>query len=139
MEPHWEHFEHKADIGIRGVGRTPAEAFEQAALALTAVVAEPAAVQPLQPVSLQCAAPNVELLLVDWLNALLTEMAVRHMLFSRFEVRIADNRLDGTAWGEALDPGRHRPSVEVKGASYAALRVRSAGDKLWTVECIVDV
>jgi len=34
----WEHFPHEADIGVRGFGATPAEAFEQAALALTAAV-----------------------------------------------------------------------------------------------------
>src|SRR5262252_8706485 len=31
-------FAHDADVGVRGWGATPAEAFEQAALALTAVV-----------------------------------------------------------------------------------------------------
>ena len=30
--PSWEHFAHDADIGIRGWGATPAEAFAQAAL-----------------------------------------------------------------------------------------------------------
>ena len=36
MAGHWEHFPHEADIGIRGFGATPAEAFEQAALAMSA-------------------------------------------------------------------------------------------------------
>ena len=40
----WEHFEHGADVGVRGIGPTPASAFEQAALALTAVITEPDAV-----------------------------------------------------------------------------------------------
>lgn len=34
----WEHFPHGADIGVRGFGPTMAAAFEQAALAMTAVV-----------------------------------------------------------------------------------------------------
>ena len=34
----WEHFPHDADVGLRGWGATAAEAFEQAAYALTAVV-----------------------------------------------------------------------------------------------------
>ena len=34
----WEHFPHDADVGVRGWGATAAEAFEQAAQALTAVV-----------------------------------------------------------------------------------------------------
>lgn len=25
ITPHWEHFEHKADMGIRGFGNIPAE------------------------------------------------------------------------------------------------------------------
>ena len=40
----WEHFEHKADIGIRGFGDTLAAAFEQAALAMTAAIIDPAEV-----------------------------------------------------------------------------------------------
>jgi len=42
----WEHFDHGADIGVRGYGANPAEAFVQAALALTAVVTDPATVNP---------------------------------------------------------------------------------------------
>jgi protein archease len=34
----WEHFPHDADVGVRGPDATTAEAFEQAAHALTAVI-----------------------------------------------------------------------------------------------------
>ena len=37
----WEHFPHGADIGVRGVGASRGEAFEEAALAVTAVVTDP--------------------------------------------------------------------------------------------------
>ena len=53
----WEHFPHDADIGVRGFGTTPAEAFEQAALALTAVVTQ-AEVRPLAIVAVTCEAPD---------------------------------------------------------------------------------
>lgn len=33
----WEHFQRGADIGIRGIGPTKPQAFEQAALPLTAI------------------------------------------------------------------------------------------------------
>ena len=36
----WEHFSHGSDIGVRGFGHPLEEAFEQAALALTAIVAD---------------------------------------------------------------------------------------------------
>ena len=65
----WEHFEHGADIGVRGFGATKASAFEQAALALTAVITDPGAVEARERVSIACEAPDAELLLADWLNA----------------------------------------------------------------------
>lgn len=134
----YEHFEHRADIGIRGIGATCAEAFEQAALGLTAVVTAIEAVRPAEKVALSCEAPDVELLLVDWLNAVIFEMVTRHMLFSRYEVQINDGRLRGAAWGEAVDAGRHHPAVEPKGATYTALSVRNDG-RQWIAECVVDV
>ncbi len=134
----WEHFEHQADIGVRGYGRTRAAAFEQAALALTAVLTAPAQVAPLERVEISCEAPDDELLLVDWLNALVYEMGVRRMLFGRFAVRLRGHRLRADAWGEPVHPERHRPAVEVKGATYTALRVAREGGR-WVAQCVVDV
>ncbi len=139
MNDRWEHFEHGADIGVRGRGVTKAGAFEQAALALTAVIADPASVEPLDSVEIACKADDDEQLLVGWLDALLYEMAVRHMLFSRFRVAIDGLRLRATAVGEALSVARHRPAVEVKGATFTALRVRQEADGSWTAQTVVDV
>jgi tRNA nucleotidyltransferase (CCA-adding enzyme) len=126
----WEHFPHGADIGVRGMGATLGQAFEQAAVALTAAIADPAAVKPDEAVRLACDAPDDELLLVDWLNALVYEMATRNMLFSRFEVRLEGQHLDAMAWGEALERARHDPAVEVKGATYTALRGEIGSDTI---------
>lgn len=135
----WEHFEHDADIGVRGFGGSPAEAFEQAALALTAVMIDPDKVAPRQRVRIECQAPDIELLFADWLNALVYEMAVRRMLFGRFEVTMDNQRLRATAWGEVIEPKRHQPAVEVKGATYTDLQVAEDEDGLWRAQCIVDV
>jgi SHS2 domain-containing protein len=134
----WEHFEHGADVGVRGYGASVAEAFEQAALALTAVITDPASVRPLERVQLQCEAPDNELLLAEWLNALVYEMATRRMLFSRFAVRLESDGLAGEAWGEPVDAARHHPAVEVKGATYTMLRVARADDG-WVAQTVVDV
>lgn len=134
----WEHFEHGADIGVRGFGESVAEAFEQAALALTAVITDPAAVRPHERVQVQCEAPDNELLLAEWLNALVYEMATRRMLFSRFAVRLASDGLSGEAWGEEVDVARHHPAVEVKGATYTQLRVARDSEG-WMAQTVVDV
>jgi len=135
----WEHFAHGADVGLRGIGPRLSEAFEQAALALTAVVTDPAGVDPARPVAIACEAPDPELLLVDWLNALIYEMATRGMVFSRFRVALDGHRLTATAWGEPVEPRRHQPAVEVKGATYTALAVARQPDGLWHAQCVVDV
>jgi tRNA nucleotidyltransferase (CCA-adding enzyme) len=136
---YWEHYPHDADMGIRGIGATKEEAFEQAAIALTAVVTDPNNVAPLEEVNIECEAPDDELLFAEWLNALIYQMAVRRMLFSRFEVRIDGARLSGKARGEAVDIGRHKPAVEVKGATYTQLKVARDETGTWLAQCVVDV
>ncbi len=125
-------------MGVRGFGRTKAEAFEQSALALTAVVTDLEKVEPRERIDVTCEASDDEALFVDWLNALILEMATRKMLFSRFEVQIDDGKLLGKAWGEAVQVARHEPAVEVKGATYTALRVQRVDDQ-WSAQCVVDV
>ena len=134
----WEHFPHDADVGVRGFGATPAEAFEQSALALTAVVTH-AEVKPKAPVEVKCEGPDLELLFVEWLNAVIYEMAVRQMLFGRFAVRINDTHLEGMLWGEPVDVTRHAPACEPKGATYTALKVAPDKEGSWSAACVVDV
>ena len=141
----WEHFHHMADIGVRGVGPSLEAAFEQAAVALTAVITDPACVAAREAVDVACEAPDDEVLFAEWLNALVFEMATRRMLFSRFEVHLrphaSGRTLQGRAWGEPIDARRHHPAVEVKGATYTALRVGRVepNDGAWVAEVVVDV
>ena len=135
----WEHYEHGADIGVRGFGATRESAFEQAALALTAVIADPARVESRERVSLSCEAPDDELLLAEWLNAIIYEMDSRKMLFGRFRARIDGHRVVAEAWGERTDVARHHPAVEVKGATYTTLRVAREPNGTWVAQTVVDV
>jgi tRNA nucleotidyltransferase (CCA-adding enzyme) len=137
--PNWEHFHHRADIGVRGCGHTLASSFEQAALALVAIITDPVKVANQIPVQIECKAPDNELLLADWLNAIIYQIATRQMLFGRFTVQVDNNRLRATAWGEPIDRLRHQPGVEVKGATYTALKVFQNPHGEWSAECVVDV
>ena len=135
----WEHFAHEADIGVRGVGASKEEAFEQAAVALTAVILDPRGLRGEEVVQVTCEAPDDELLLVDWLNALVYQMATRRLLFGRFEVHIDGHRLHARAWGEPIEVARHQPAVEVKGATLTCLRVGQEAGGAWVAQCVVDV
>ena len=76
---------------------------------------------------------------MDWLNALVYEMATRKWLFSRFEVHIKEHRLAASVWGEPMDTVKHQLAVEIKGATYTALRVAQESNGEWVAQCVVDV
>lgn len=135
----WEHFEHDADIGLRATAASRDELFELMGEALTALITEPARVVARDTVTVSCEAPDDAMLLVDWLNALVFEMATRSMLFSDWQVTIEGHRLRANVRGEAVDRDRHQPVVEVKGTTYTALSVARDHDGIWHAQCVVDV
>jgi tRNA nucleotidyltransferase (CCA-adding enzyme) len=135
----WKHFPHGADVGVRGYGGTKSEAFEQAALAMVAIATDLAAVRPTERVEVTCSAPDDELLLTNWLNALLYEMATRRMVFSRFAVVIEGAELRAELWGERFDRARHEAGTEVKGATLTAVSVARDRAGRWVAQCVVDV
>jgi tRNA nucleotidyltransferase (CCA-adding enzyme) len=134
----WRLFPHSADVGVEGWGPTLEAAFEQAALALTATVTS-APIESRLGVDVSCEAQDREVLFVEWLNAIIYEMAVRTMLFGRFRVTLSGNKLSGRLWGEPVDLARHEPACEPKGATYTELSVHRDDGGRWRARCIVDV
>lgn len=109
-----------------------------AALALTAVTTKPESVHPTESSEVHCQAPDPEILFCDWINALIYEMDTRHMVYSRFEVSIKDNKLRAQIWGEQANPHKHKFRVEPKGATMTELKVKHK-DNTWMAQCVVDV
>ncbi len=140
----FEHFEHGADIGVRGFGATPAEAFEGAARAVFALLAEkPLSVRAAAEEHIDVEAPGLEELLVAYLNELISIADAQRLVFGEFEVEIEGSgagpyRLSSRARGEPFDPDRHEWTVQPKGATYTSLRVASEGGR-WVAQCVVDV
>ena len=88
--------------------------------------------------SLNGISPDYELLLADWLNAIILEMACRQMLFSSFSVTISNHHLHACISGEKIDRARHQPAAEVKGATYTQLQVTEKSGQ-FTAQCVIDV
>lgn len=139
MAGRWEHFSHRSDIGLRATADNKAEVFEKMACAMTAAISDLDAVEPVHEVAVECAAPTDEILLIDWLNALVYEMATRKLLFSEFKIALDDHRLHGLARGEPVNQEKHQPAVEIKGATYTSLEVKENEDGQWEAQCVIDV
>jgi SHS2 domain-containing protein len=132
-----EYFEHDADIGVVGRGVTLEEAFESAAAATFAVMADLSAVRPERSVTLDFEEADIELALVRWLNLLLALSHERGLVFGRFWIE-----RDGVHWrgGASGEPWRRdlERGVEVKGATLTMLEVRESAAG-WVARCVVDV
>jgi SHS2 domain-containing protein len=135
----YETFEHTADLGLRIRAPDLHALFAEAAQCLFAAIVEDlGSIEPKQRIDVQLAGEEREYLLFDWLNELLYRWDTEHLLFGRFEVRIDDSGLHGSAWGEPLDRDRHVLSHEVKAITYHGLKVEQTADG-WLAEAIVDI
>jgi SHS2 domain-containing protein len=135
----YETFDHTADLGLRIRSADLNTLFAEAALALFATVVEDLdTVKPDRKVDVTIAGTDRDYLLFDWLKELLYHFDSEHLLLSRFEVRIGDDGLQGSAWGEPLDRNRHELAHEVKAITYHGLRVEPDADG-WLAEVIVDI
>ena len=137
-----EYLEHTADFGLRATGVTLEETFCEAARGLFALMLDLRAVRPRTEHTVHVEAGSNADLLVEWLSDLLAQKELIGLVFSRFEAVISRHgsrsSLNGVAFGERLDPNRHRPRIEVKGISYLGLDVR-CHDAGWVAQCVVDV
>ncbi|MFU8887433.1 MAG: archease [Trueperaceae bacterium] len=158
----WQVFDHTADLGLRVEAASREALFEEAGRALTALIVEEpeAAVRTRERLDVALTASDPADLLFDWLHALLVAFEVRHLLLVRFAIEIVgtgededrgeivgldeagvgegDLRLRGRAWGERVDPARHRLVHEVKAITYHGLWLGRQGAG-WAAEVIVDV
>jgi SHS2 domain-containing protein len=135
----YEHFEHTADLGLRVRAPDLNTLFAEAAEALTAAIVEDvSSIEPREPLAVRISGTDRAYLLFDWLRELLYRFDAERRLFRRFDVRVADDGLEATAWGEPYDAERHPLSHEVKAITYHGLRVEREGDE-WVAEMIVDI
>lgn len=109
-----------------------------AALALTNIVTDTKKIRLIEEVTIQCSAPDLDILFFDWINAIIYEMETRTMLFSQFNVRIQNLKLWAKIKGETIDRNRHSPVVDVKGATFTELCVHQSNQR-WIAQCVVDV
>jgi SHS2 domain-containing protein len=131
------YFEHDADIGIIGRGASPEEAFEGAAEAMFAIMADAGQIAQVAWIEFVFTEEDLELALVTWLNRLLAEARQRGLALGRFSLARADGQWHGEAWGAPWDSSMVR-GTEVKGATLTMLHVGQT-DGAWEARCVVDV
>ena len=119
----YELIEHTADVGVKAYGKTVAEAFEHAAEGMFDIITDESTIDPVGQYDIQLEAPDLELLLVDWLSKLLFLNDAENLVFGKFQVIIDANRLSARVFGEKYNKKKHKMGVEIKAVTYHILQV----------------
>lgn len=131
------YFDHEADIGIIGHGKTIVDSFTHAAFLMFSIMTDLTQVRPKDTINFTFIEPDVELAFVTWLNLLLAQANSKHMIFSEFTISQQDEKWICQAVGEQWHDGLIH-GTDVKGATLTMLSVKRV-NQLWEARCVVDV
>ena len=111
-------------MGIRATGADLGEAFANAARGMFSIITDLGTIRGGESHRVSVTAPDVEALLVNWLNELLYRFEVEGLLFGEFSIEeITQRQLVATCNGERCDPQRHPMKTGVKAATYHSLEI----------------
>lgn len=123
-----------ADAAFRAYGENLDELFAACAAALFDTIVELDCICPANSREVKLTAPDREQLLFAWLSELVYLKDTRRELYSRFEVRIADEakefKLAAEIRGEPFDASRHQARVDVKAVTYHKLSIEETDSGL---------
>ncbi len=141
----FETFEHGADVGIKGYGKTLEEAFSNALKALATLLVEELPEEGIKKekgFEIVFEAGELVELFVGFVNKALTLFYLEEVLFWEFEGAIENLAegliLRGRLWGEPFSVERFGYGVEVKGATFTLAEVKKT-EEGWIAQCVVDV
>jgi SHS2 domain-containing protein len=146
-EKMFETFDNKADVGVRGKGKSIEQAFEGCAKALTSIMADIDSIEPKKAHVLEVKANDYGALLVSFLNELLFLKDTKKIIYSKFRAKILKEKnsegkeifvLKATIFGEKIDSKKHLLKVDPKAATYSQLSVEKKENE-WIAQCIIDV
>ena len=139
-----ETLEHTADMGLRGWGVTPAEAFEETALAMFDLMIDRRGAGAEIDFTLSIGGRDLTGLLIEFLNELLSLADVEETAFVSVRIKKLqgggeDWELDAVIGGIPRGKCRKRLLSEVKAATWYGASVSHENDGRWVAGCVVDL
>jgi SHS2 domain-containing protein len=135
--------DHTADVAVELTASSAAALFADAAVAFADTLIDLDAIRETTSRTITVSAPELDLLLLDWLGELLFAFEAQNLLVRRADVNLAGEpgayTLDATIHGETLDPLRHGIKVLIKAVTYHGLAVEQRGPDDWWARVIFDI
>ncbi len=129
-----------ADTAFAAYGKGLNELFENAALAMFEVMVNTKQIKPKVKKTLKVKNDDLKGLLFAWLNELLIFYGSDNLAFSKFEVKIDEEKMELKAvlYGEKIDIKKHEVRTEVKAATYHKMEIEKLNGG-WKAKVIVDI
>jgi SHS2 domain-containing protein len=139
VEKKYEVLPTTADVGLIAYGKDLVELFKNAAEGMFDLVAEMENVKPEKEEIVDITSPNLEELLVAWLNELILLFDARWFLAKEYDItELNEKHLKAVVKGETYNAEKHAIKTGIKGATYHKLEVKKIND-LWRAQVIFDV
>lgn len=139
---YFKFIDHPADIQVYAVGETLERAIEQCVLAITETMTDLASVNPEIYKEISISAPNIEMLLINYLTEYLAIFDIELLLFSKIDIeKIKFNQekneyiIKSKSWGQVFNPEIHEMRTEIKAITYSYLRIEEKPGKteIWII------
>ena len=132
----FELLEHRADLKIRIFGQDLTKLFINAGLAIAEQQNPTAKNQPSEKwESIEINSPDLNSLLVDWLNEILSCSDLNKKVYNNFQIKeLSENYLRAQIAGQKVD----QKQIDIKAATYHELKIKKI-DNHWQVIVIFDI
>lgn len=135
----YELLPHTGDIGIIVRGKDVCDVFAKSARAMFDILVDLKKVKGNTKKKVALRDSNCEELLRAWLGELLYIFSVKGMVFSRFDIKVEDEKkLTATAYGEKFNNVKHNLKTELKAVTYHKLCVKKVGSG-YKAQVVFDV
>lgn len=113
-----------SDVSTIASGRNPEEILANAARGMYSVFGNVKVTQQLEPRQVSVTGPDLETLLVNWLNELLHLFQIDGVLFTDFSIHTgSDQKLEAVCTGNQVDLQGHPTEIALKAASAHSAKV----------------
>ena len=125
-----EKFNFISELVFEVYGKDLKELFENAALALSNVVADIDKVQAKEEEEFEMKGEDLESTLFNWLNGIITIVDAEKKIFSKFEVEEIDKEhVRAKMWGESLKPKIIKKNITAPDSSKFSIKKTNEGYK----------
>ncbi len=129
----------QSELAVRIVGKSQADLFVNAAVALFDVMTDRDKIEAKERMSLEVEGSDRDDLLVNWLRELLYLYQGSAFLLKAFIIQeIKDTLVKAEVEGEKLDPDRHEIKQEITAVAYHQSHMQKTGDQ-WIAQVIFEV